>query len=420
MSKKPYIFSIKHYIKVYISGFLCLVVIGAIFNFFIKQSVQREKEIASHIIQQNANDIRNNFVSIKSLSSCWRDLLIESDGKIKHFDSIAREQEQRFPFINSIVLCKDGIVSHVYPDTAQTFENTNLFQWDITGPICEKLKKSAQDVIIGPIAFFDGNSGFVHIESVFLDDGSFWGFICISFCSKNLVSNRLLTNLINNGYEYLVTRKNDSTQEKEIVLQSSTKALSDAVEHTFGVFNETWSIAIEPSEKWISKTGSKYFLIVVLVLGFLVIITIALINHLDIQGQSLESLVIRDAVTNIFNDRKYKLDLNYLKSTGVSYSQLYINVNDFKNINDAFGRDTGDEVLRICAKKLSNCIRHNDKLYRNGGSDFTILVKDIKNAEFFAQLKSRIKEAFEQSINVNGNSIKLSITLTHSIHPHNH
>lgn len=104
----------------------------------------------------------------------------------------------------------------------------------------------------------------------------------------------------------------------------------------------------------------------------------------------LEYAASRDPLTGLWNRRHF---LNLLEKArqqkrrkDVDYSLLILDADHFKNINDQFGHDKGDEVLVLLAKALQNRVRDTDSVCRWGGEEFTILLPqtDIGNAAHLA------------------------------------
>lgn len=105
----------------------------------------------------------------------------------------------------------------------------------------------------------------------------------------------------------------------------------------------------------------------------------------------LEYAASRDPLTGLWN-RRYFLDLldkarQQKRRNDVDYSLLILDADHFKNINDRFGHDKGDEVLVLLARTLENRVRETDSVCRWGGEEFIILLPqtDIANAAHLAE-----------------------------------
>lgn len=86
------------------------------------------------------------------------------------------------------------------------------------------------------------------------------------------------------------------------------------------------------------------------------------------------------ALTNrsLFNDR---LDaaLQAAEHHNTTLALLFLDVNDFKGINDVHGHAVGDRVLCVIARRLEGCVRESDLVARMGGDEFTVLLTDIQS-----------------------------------------
>lgn len=108
------------------------------------------------------------------------------------------------------------------------------------------------------------------------------------------------------------------------------------------------------------------------------------------RTRELEEYSRRDPLTGLFNQRYFmeslRRDLARAKRGGQSVAVLYIDVDDFKQINDGEGHLAGDEVLRDLGRTLGGLVRTYDLCCRHGGDEFCVVLPDtgLAGAEDFA------------------------------------
>lgn len=84
---------------------------------------------------------------------------------------------------------------------------------------------------------------------------------------------------------------------------------------------------------------------------------------------------------------------------------FFIDLNDFKQINDSYGHETGDKLLTGIAKNLRSCFRNSDTISRYGGDEFVIIIEDIEDQEHLEKLLNTIEFAISEPIVIDRNLI---------------
>jgi Amt family ammonium transporter len=96
---------------------------------------------------------------------------------------------------------------------------------------------------------------------------------------------------------------------------------------------------------------------------------------------------------------------------------LFIDVDDFKEVNDSLGHDSGDQLLIAVAERLRGCLRVSDTAARLGGDDFAVLLEDTYGeGEIFA-VADRILEAIAQPFAIEGRELTVSASIGVAIDP---
>ena len=142
---------------------------------------------------------------------------------------------------------------------------------------------------------------------------------------------------------------------------------------------EVEAIASDGSRFWVKNVISPKYAHDGVLLGYVSV------GH-DITAQKMvEKLSVTDSLTKIFN--RFKLDeimeyeLEKSKRYKHTFSLIMVDLDDFKKVNDHFGHQTGDDVLRIIADILSTNTRTSDTVGRWGGDEFMLICPETKAAE---------------------------------------
>jgi len=116
----------------------------------------------------------------------------------------------------------------------------------------------------------------------------------------------------------------------------------------------------------------------------------------------MEELAYVDSLTGLanrilFRDRLEQV-LKGLKRTDSSIALLYLDLDEFKRINDSLGHDAGDAVLMKVAETLRQCVRYQDTVARMGGDEFVILLSDIDGMSGASSVARKILDAMSEPV----------------------
>jgi diguanylate cyclase (GGDEF)-like protein len=108
-------------------------------------------------------------------------------------------------------------------------------------------------------------------------------------------------------------------------------------------------------------------------------------------GEKLFHQAMHDPLTRLANRLKFQHDLEVsLREQPARTAVLYVDLDGFKAVNDAFGHDAGDELLCEVARALARCIRPGDELARLGGDEFAVLMNDVGDRSEVAAVGERL------------------------------
>ena len=103
--------------------------------------------------------------------------------------------------------------------------------------------------------------------------------------------------------------------------------------------------------------------------------------------------------------------------TGATGALAFLDLDSFKYINDTFGHDLGDTVLKEIAERLKQCVRSDDTVARVGGDEFVMVINDQPSVTDVADLVERIRESVSLPVRVGGQCILPGVSIGVSVFP---
>lgn len=135
----------------------------------------------------------------------------------------------------------------------------------------------------------------------------------------------------------------------------------------------------------------------------------------------IQYLAYHDSLTDLPNRRLFTHRLNKaLEEAKVQQTKLaviFLDIDGFKTINDSFGHDAGDQLLKAIAKRLVHCVRRDDTVARIGGDEFMFLLPKIHNLANAKIIARKILNVFKQPFKLNENKIHITPSVGVSIFP---
>jgi len=156
------------------------------------------------------------------------------------------------------------------------------------------------------------------------------------------------------------------------------------------------SIDIEVNHQ--SGASNKWLRMICEPFGTDIALTFVDITDGKAKEQHMESIARSDPLTGVLNRRGFERDASRRLTESADDAMgalLFIDLNDFKVINDSFGHEVGDQLLIIAAKRLRKSLRSCDIIGRPGGDEFVALVPDV-SSEVADKLANRLATALEE------------------------
>lgn len=145
------------------------------------------------------------------------------------------------------------------------------------------------------------------------------------------------------------------------------------------------------------------------------------------ERKALEKKLLKsancDLLTELPNRRLFVEEVNQIilehERDKNSFAFLFIDLDGFKKINDVYGHDVGDEVLKITANRLTQVLRKSDLVARMGGDEFTAILRNVHSRKSVEKIVKKIQNTLKEPMNINGNICNVGSSIGIAIYPEN-
>ncbi|WP_051901457.1 sensor domain-containing diguanylate cyclase [Methylotenera sp. L2L1] len=326
------------------------------------------------------------FISngMASYISAYRD-----DLRPKKIKFILKDLWERSKHVRNLGVAVGYQLTYIYPEAnnlkiiGTDFRNIPQ-QW----PKVKQAIETRQGVFDGPVDLIQGGQGFIYRYPIFLD-GEYWGIM-----STVINTNEFLDSAFKN------TPKNHQfairTYDDKKVFYGDPKLFTDknTYQQTSIVPNGKW--------EWAIKNHTNTFtdqLIIYQIIGFLLSLLFGVTAYRTIQAVGmLSEQAMLDSLTHLPNRRllQKRMEVAHYscKRLHKMMAILIIDIDYFKKINDTYGHDFGDEVIKIVANGIKATLRDSDTVSRVGGDEFIVLLKEFKVLDNVHAIAHKLTQVF--------------------------
>jgi diguanylate cyclase len=148
----------------------------------------------------------------------------------------------------------------------------------------------------------------------------------------------------------------------------------------------------------------------------------ALNRRLAAMVGQLEHQAFHDGLTNLANRALFRERVAHAlrrrSQAGIPLALLFIDLDDFKTVNDQLGHAAGDDLLVDVAARLKTCVRDEDTVARLGGDEFAILLEQASSHEVAVRVAGRILDAMRAPFHLQGRQVQIGasvgVTVSHA------
>ncbi|WP_280552774.1 GGDEF domain-containing protein [Halomonas sp. 25-S5] len=136
---------------------------------------------------------------------------------------------------------------------------------------------------------------------------------------------------------------------------------------------------------------------------------------------SLHQMARYDPLTGLPNRALFNahvdMALQVAQRQGDQFALLYLDLDEFKEVNDTLGHEAGDQVLCEVARRLVQCVRDSDMIGRMGGDEFTVLLTNIRGEDAVGIVMDKIRKLFDEPIVLPSRAATLSTSIGAALYP---
>lgn len=135
----------------------------------------------------------------------------------------------------------------------------------------------------------------------------------------------------------------------------------------------------------------------------------------------MHSLAHHDQLTGLPNRTLFYDRLKHThalaKRRGRGFALFYLDLDGFKVVNDTYGHELGDDLLKAAGQRIADCVRESDTVARIGGDEFTVLLSDLQDRDTTASIARLIIDAITRPFTLNGVTCCIGVSIGISFYP---
>lgn len=393
--------------NVFLITSVALAVLMLLYALAANEALQRDREQAIAQAELNAKvysgELARDFDQAIAVTEALEEVIINGKGEVLDFEATARDLIE--DYIGSIQIAPNGVVTDIYPLKGNEGGLIDLMSDPERGPIVSYGMEHDIVTMQGPFELKQGGSGIAVRNPVFLTDAEgnrqFWGFT-IAIIKAHDVFKFSFDSLTSFGYHYKLSATESPISDEYKVVVASSESLKRPAVDTFVEGGCTWRLEVAPKNGW---KVSREILVACISGGLLVVLltaTIAALLAMDANRRQLRIMAETDPLTGLFNRKGMGERVQaYLAAhpNGVA-TEVLLDIDDFKIINDLYGHGIGDEALKNLAKNLTEAFGDSAIVSRTGGDEFGVFLPGMtaEQAEPLIRKASEMDQTFTSTM----------------------
>lgn len=318
----------------------------------------------------------------------------------------------------NVSILPDGIVKYVHPMAGnEKAIGDNVFEMPNRKKEAELAKELKLPILCGPYELTQGGTGLIMRKAIFNEnehgEEEFWGLVAVVMNAEEIFKDLYFDEIEKAGYAFELS-SNLYTCEPTLIQKKGNFNPDRAMYTTISFPNGMWVIGISKNIDY------TQIISVAIVFIFGLLLSIARFKELRKKERELENIkneILMDNLTGLYNRKRLDAFERKLIHDSIPFTIFFIDLNDFKLINDTYGHDFGDRLLISIANKFTSIIRESDLAIRIGGDEFIVILTGVVKPETMTDFCSRLDKIQQEKIILDDIEIKPSLSYGFASYP---
>jgi diguanylate cyclase (GGDEF)-like protein len=373
--------------------------------------INEQQLLLSEIANSEADTIERRLSASLSTTYILALELQQNNGELIDFDTYAQAVIDAIGGVSNLQLAPNGIIKNIYPlQGNEKALGHNILRDDLRRAEAQNAIKQRQLTLAGPFELVQGGIAIIGRNPVFIQvqgKDTFWGFTSVLIFLDKLLEVTKLSQLENKGYRYQLSRINPESKKVEVFARSKLDLTPFSLSTKIEVPNASWTLTLSRPmpTSWSNSVSYSISIILGVLIAWLVSYMLLqpelLQRTVRKKTAELERLAFYDPLTGLANRRLLSKNLQQLLSTvndNNKASLLYLDLDDFKRINDSMGHTSGDKLLVEIAIRLDKIVKQSDLVVRLGGDEFAIILYNTHSINEVSKVAERLIKAVKKPV----------------------
>ncbi len=406
----------------------CFVLITSISIFWQKMNqtlvINEQQYLLSEIANSEATAIERRLSSSLSTTHILAIEIQQNNGEFNDFDSYAQAVIDSIGGVSNLQLAPNGIIKNIYPlQGNEKALGHNILRDDLRSSEAQMAIEQRRLTLAGPFELVQGGIAIIGRNPVFIKvqgKDTFWGFTSALIFLDKLLAVTKLEQLENKGYRYQLSRIHPDSKKAEIFARSKHDLDPFPQSTQIKVPNANWTVTISRPMPTLWSDSATYSISILLggliawLVSYILLQPELLQRKVQKKTAELEQLAFYDPLTGLSNRRMLSQKLQQFLSTVDNNNKaalLYLDLDDFKRINDSMGHNSGDHLLLKIASRLNKIVKKGDLVSRLGGDEFAILLFNTDSINNVSKIAKRLVKAVKKPVFIDERRFVISTSI---------